>query len=81
MAWTPAVGLGMFLEVVAVCMFVGHLGKATSDLRSLGLAYNSTGRPTKEPDAVSYCPKCHCPYREGFTTCADCGVALVKYAA
>lgn len=25
-----------------------------------------------------YCPKCLVEYREGFTECADCGVALVE---
>lgn len=25
-----------------------------------------------------YCPKCRCEYREGFTVCSDCGVALVE---
>jgi hypothetical protein len=25
-----------------------------------------------------YCPKCLADYREGFTECADCGVALVE---
>lgn len=25
-----------------------------------------------------FCPKCECEYREGFDTCADCGVALVE---
>lgn len=24
-----------------------------------------------------YCPKCKAEFREGFTTCSDCGVALV----
>lgn len=24
-----------------------------------------------------YCPECRSEYREGFTTCADCGAALV----
>jgi len=70
-----------FIEMVAVLMFVAHLGRATSDLRSLGLAYGKTWASTREPDAVRYCPKCHCPYREGFSVCADCGVPLVKYAA
>ena len=26
---------------------------------------------------MSWCPKCGAEYREGFTLCADCGVALV----
>ena len=26
---------------------------------------------------MSWCPKCGAEYREGFTRCADCGVALV----
>ncbi len=81
MSWTPAAGLFMFIEVIAVCVFVAHLGKATSDLRSLGLAFNAIRGPAREADAVSYCPQCHCPYREGFNTCAECGVPLVKYAA
>jgi len=81
MSWTRAAPLFFFLEVIAVSMFVAHLGKATSDLRSLGLAFNATRGPGREPDAVSYCPQCHCPYREGFSVCADCGVALVKYPA
>lgn len=25
-----------------------------------------------------YCPKCKAEYREGFTTCSDCGAALVE---
>ena len=25
-----------------------------------------------------YCPKCRAEYQEGFTECADCGVALVR---
>jgi len=25
-----------------------------------------------------YCPKCNAEYREGFTTCADCGANLVE---
>lgn len=81
MSMTPAAGLFMFLETIAVCIFVAKLGKATSDLRSLGLAFNATRGPAGEADAVSYCPQCHCPYREGFNTCAECGVPLVKYAA
>lgn len=24
------------------------------------------------------CPRCHAEYRPGFTTCADCGIALVE---
>jgi hypothetical protein len=24
------------------------------------------------------CPKCHAEYREGFSTCADCGIPLVE---
>lgn len=24
------------------------------------------------------CPRCHAEYRSGFTTCADCGIALVE---
>jgi len=27
--------------------------------------------------ATSWCPQCRSEYREGFTECADCGVALV----
>jgi hypothetical protein len=26
----------------------------------------------------SHCPNCHAEYREGFDTCADCGIALVR---
>jgi hypothetical protein len=29
------------------------------------------------PETFTYCPKCRAEYREGFTECADCGVALV----
>jgi hypothetical protein len=76
-----AAGLIGVVTMVAVLTFVGHLGRATSDLRSLGLAYGKTWASTREPDAVSYCPKCHCSYREGFSVCADCGVSLVKYPA
>ena len=25
-----------------------------------------------------FCPKCKSEYRDGFTTCADCGVKLIK---
>ncbi len=25
---------------------------------------------------MPWCPKCGCEYREGFATCADCGIAL-----
>jgi len=27
---------------------------------------------------MSWCPKCKCEYREGFTTCSDCGCKLVE---
>ncbi|MGH4140623.1 hypothetical protein [Clostridium sp.] len=27
---------------------------------------------------MSWCPKCKCEYREGFTTCSDCGCELVE---
>ena len=27
---------------------------------------------------MSWCPKCKCEYRTGFTTCSDCGCELVK---
>jgi hypothetical protein len=81
MSLTPAAGLFIFLETIAVCVFVAHLGKATSDLRSLGLVFHARGGPMREADAVSYCPQCKAPFREGFDTCAECGVPLVKYAA
>lgn len=29
---------------------------------------------------MPYCPKCRCDYREGFTTCADCGSPLAEGA-
>lgn len=29
---------------------------------------------------MPYCPKCRCDYREGFTTCADCGGPLAEGA-
>ena len=45
------------------------------------VAIGEAPSPGRDPDAVSYCPKCHCPYREGFSVCADCGIPLVKYAA
>lgn len=81
LSWTPAAVLGFLVELIAAMLFVAHLGKATSDLRSLGLAYHGAGGPMRDADAASYCPKCRCPYREGFTVCANCGVELVKYAA
>ena len=28
-----------------------------------------------------YCPECRAEYREGFTTCSDCGVSLVESLA
>ena len=28
-----------------------------------------------------YCPECRAEYREGFTTCSDCGVGLVENLA
>jgi len=76
-----AAGLIGVIQMVAVLTFVAHLGRATSDLRSLGLAYGASWASVREPDAVSYCPKCYCPFREGFSVCADCEVPLVKYAA
>ena len=27
---------------------------------------------------MSWCPKCKCEYREGFTHCSDCGCELVE---
>ncbi|MBZ9686771.1 hypothetical protein G9F72_010585 [Clostridium estertheticum] len=27
---------------------------------------------------MSWCPKCKCEYREGFTSCSDCGCELVE---
>ena len=27
---------------------------------------------------MSWCPKCKCEYREGFTICSDCGCELVE---
>jgi hypothetical protein len=32
--------------------------------------------PAAEADSAAYCPLCRTAYREGFATCADCGVAL-----
>ena len=32
------------------------------------------------PVASKWCPKCGAEYREGFSECADCGVALVDEA-
>jgi hypothetical protein len=29
-------------------------------------------------EPMAFCPKCRYEYREGFTTCADCGAALVN---
>ena len=29
-------------------------------------------------DAASYCPECKAQYREGFSICSDCGIALVR---
>ena len=28
--------------------------------------------------SYSHCPNCNAEYREGFDTCADCGIALVR---
>ncbi|MCP3980536.1 MAG: hypothetical protein GY716_14635 [bacterium] len=36
--------------------------------------------PPREPDAVSYCPRCHAQYRDGPERCADCnGVELKSH--
>jgi hypothetical protein len=32
-------------------------------------------------EIVIYCPDCRAEYREGFTSCADCNVALVRRLA
>jgi hypothetical protein len=34
--------------------------------------------PSPGPAATRWCPNCGAEYRPGFTTCADCGVALVE---
>lgn len=31
-----------------------------------------------DDSSYSHCPNCHAEYREGFDTCADCGIALVR---
>jgi len=76
MSWTPAAALFILVELIAVCVFVAHLGKATSDLRSLGLAFSAELQP--EQPAVSRCERCGFEAFNAMAThCPQCHVALV----
>lgn len=34
----------------------------------------------KHSDAASYCPECKAQFREGFSTCSDCGIPLQRFS-
>jgi hypothetical protein len=36
--------------------------------------------PRPEPEAARFCPLCAAEYRDGFSTCTDCGVLLEAFA-
>ena len=54
-------------------------GKATGALKHpiRGRHFAGCRHPYHRPMTTSWCPQCRSEFREGFTECPDCGVALV----